>query len=81
MTVTAAFVVGPPEHGVVRHARQLAAGAGWPVVDRIEHVAPGSWVVLDATDRLWGTALTLVLIILVLNLLARLVSRRSKLST
>ena len=32
-----------------------------------------------AADRLWGTALTLVLIILVLNLLARLVSRRSKL--
>jgi phosphate transport system permease protein len=32
-----------------------------------------------ATDRLWGTALTLVLIILVLNLLARLVARRSKL--
>ena len=32
-----------------------------------------------AADRLWGTALTLVLIILVLNLLARLVARRSKL--
>ena len=32
-----------------------------------------------AADRMWGTALTLVLIILALNLLARLVSRRSKL--
>ncbi|MHA3702801.1 phosphate ABC transporter permease PstA [Jatrophihabitans sp. YIM 134969] len=34
-----------------------------------------------AADRLWGTALTLVLIILVLNLLARLIARRSKLSS
>ena len=32
-----------------------------------------------AADRLWGTALTLVLIILVLNLVARLISRNSKL--
>jgi phosphate transport system permease protein len=32
-----------------------------------------------AADRLWGTALTLVLIILALNILARLISRRSKL--
>lgn len=32
-----------------------------------------------AADRLWGTAMTLILIIVVLNVLARLVARRSKL--
>ena len=31
-----------------------------------------------ATDRMWGTALTLIIIVMSLNLLARLVARRSK---
>jgi phosphate transport system permease protein len=31
-----------------------------------------------ATDRLWGAALTLILIVMVLNLFARLISRRNK---
>lgn len=34
-----------------------------------------------ATDRLWGAALTLILIVMVLNLLARLISRRSKVTS
>lgn len=55
MTGVVAFVVGPPEHGVVRHARQLATAAGWPVVNRVEQVPRGAWVVLDVTDRLWGS--------------------------
>lgn len=33
-----------------------------------------------AADRLWGTALTLILIVMILNVLARLVSRTSKIS-
>ena len=32
-----------------------------------------------AVDRLWGAALTLILIVMVLNLIARLVGRRTKL--
>src|SRR5207245_9385116 len=31
-----------------------------------------------ATDRMWGTALTLIIIVISLNVLARLVARRSK---
>jgi phosphate transport system permease protein len=31
-----------------------------------------------ASDRMWGAALTLILIVMVLNLIARLLSRRSK---
>ena len=54
MTAAVAFVVGPADHGVVRHARQLASAAGWAVVDRVEDVPSRSWVVLDVTDRLWG---------------------------
>ena len=49
-----ALVVGPPEHGVVRHARRLADAAGWPVATRVEDVPTRGWVVLDVTDRLWG---------------------------
>ncbi|MHA3701819.1 hypothetical protein ACXR2U_06515 [Jatrophihabitans sp. YIM 134969] len=49
-----ALVVGPAEHGVVRHARALATTAGWPVLDDPADAPPGSWVVLDVTDRLWG---------------------------
>lgn len=33
-----------------------------------------------ASDRMWGAALTLILIVLVLNLLARFIARRSKVS-
>lgn len=33
-----------------------------------------------APDRMWGAALTLILIIMILNLVARLISRRSKVS-
>lgn len=33
-----------------------------------------------APDRMWGAALTLILIVMVLNLIARLVARRSKIS-
>lgn len=34
-----------------------------------------------ATGRMWGAALTLIIIVMVLNLVARLVSRRSKISS
>jgi phosphate transport system permease protein len=33
-----------------------------------------------AADRMWGTALTLIIIVMVLNLLARLIARRNKFS-
>jgi len=33
-----------------------------------------------AADRLWGAALTLILLVMILNLIARLVARRSKIS-
>ena len=34
-----------------------------------------------AADRMWGTALTLIIIIMGLNLIARLVARRSKVTS
>jgi phosphate transport system permease protein len=34
-----------------------------------------------AADRMWGTALTLILIVMVLNIVARLIARRSKVSS
>ena len=34
-----------------------------------------------AADRMWGTALTLIVIVMVLNLIARLVARRSKVTS
>ena len=34
-----------------------------------------------AADRMWGAALTLILIVMALNLIARLVARRSKVVT
>jgi phosphate transport system permease protein len=33
-----------------------------------------------APDRMWGTALTLILIVLLLNVIARMIGRRSKVS-
>ena len=33
-----------------------------------------------ATDRLWGAALTLIIIVMALNLIARLIGRRNKLA-
>jgi len=34
-----------------------------------------------ATDRMWGAALTLIILVMLLNLLARLIARRSKVSS
>ena len=34
-----------------------------------------------APDRMWGTALTLIIIVMALNLIARLISRRSKVTS
>ena len=34
-----------------------------------------------ALDRMWGAALTLILLVMVLNLIARLIARRSKVSS
>jgi phosphate transport system permease protein len=45
-----------------------------------ERVAGGA-VANYAPDRLWGTALTLIVIVMALNLIARLIGRRTKISS
>lgn len=49
-----ALVIGPDQHGVVRHARELARAGGLPVVTEVSAVPDGATVLLDVTDRLFG---------------------------
>ncbi|PZS26884.1 MAG: hypothetical protein DLM58_19715, partial [Pseudonocardiales bacterium] len=57
-----------------------ASGSGAYHLDKDGHRVAGA-IVNYAPDRMWGAALTLIAIVLVLNIFARFISRFNKISS